>query len=144
MYTKRRKVRIVTKKRKVRRRTQSKNIRKKRNKTTKQNGGDLTDDEYKEYHDDNPNYPHNPSKKQLQSEQNQGLFRDNNGRLPYGIDPDPGQTEIGFYTKKNRDGLRAHLVNIYLLRKAREIMGWNSWRFTDEYGTNMNFSLKKL
>lgn len=143
MYTKRRKVRIVTKKRKVRRRTQSKNIRKKRNKTTAQNGGDLTPGDHIEYHD-NPNYPHNPSKKQLQSEQNQGLFRDNNGRLPYGIDPDPGKNEIRFYTKKNRDGLRAHLVNIYLLRKAREIMGWNSWRFTDEDGTNMNFSLRQL
>jgi hypothetical protein len=143
MYTKRRKVRIVTKKRKVRRRTQSKNIRKKRNKTTTQNGGDLTDDEYKEYHD-TKDYPHNPSKKQLQSEQKQGLFRDNNGRLPYGIDPDPGKNEIRNYTKKNRDGLRAHLVNIYLLRKAREIMGWNKWRFTDEDGTNMNFSLKQL
>ena len=143
MYTKRRKVRIVTKKRKVRHRTQSKNIRKKRNKTTKQNGGDLADDEYKEYHD-TKDYPHNPSKKQLLAEQKQGLFRDRNGRLPYGIDPDPGKNEIRFYTKKNRDGLRAHLVNIYLLRKAREIMGWNSWRFTDEDGTNMNLSPKQL
>ena len=143
MYTKRRKVRIVTKKRKVRRRTQSKNIRKKRNKTTKQNGGDLTDDEYNMYHNTN-DYPHNPSEKQIKSEEKQGLFRDRNGRLPYGIDPDPGKNEIRKYSRKNRDGLRAHLVNIYLLRKAREIMGWNSWRFTDEDGTNMNFSLKKL
>lgn len=143
MYTKRRKVRIVTKKRKVRRMTQSKNIRKKRNKTTKQNGGDLTDDEYNTYHD-TTDYPHNPSKKQLLAEQQQGLFRDRNGRLPYGIDPDPGENEIRKYSRKNRDGLRAHLVNIYLLRKAREIMGWNSWRFTDEYGTNMDISLKHL
>lgn len=143
MYTKRRKVRIVSKKRKVRRRTQSKNIRKKRNKTTTQNGGDLTDDEHKIYHN-NSNYPHNPSEKQLLSEKKRGIIRDNNGRLPYGIDPDPGKNEIRKYSKKNRDGLRAHLVNIYLFRKARENMGWNKWRITDKRETNMNFSLDQL
>ena len=140
MYTKRRKVRVVTKKRKLRRRTQSKNIRKK---TTKQNGGDLTPEEYIKYHD-NPKYPHNPTKAQILSEKKRGIIRDNNGRLPYGIDPDPGDNEIRFYSRKNRDGLRAHLVNIYLLRKAREIMGWNSWKLTDEYGTNMNFSPRQF
>jgi hypothetical protein len=143
MYTKRRKVRIVTKKRKVRHRTQSKNIRKKRNKTTKQNGGDLTVYEYKIYHN-NRNYPHNPSEEQILSEKKRGIIRDKNGRLPYGIDPDIGIREIRKYSKKNRDGLRAHLVNRYLFRKARENMGWNKWKITDKDGTNMNFSLKHL
>jgi len=130
MYTKRRKVSAFTKrKRKSRHLKCSKYVRKKSRKITKQRGGYCPHSSYE--------YPHNPTEKQLLFEKLIGLTRDGNCRLPEGIEPDPGTNRITKYSPYNRDGLRAHQLNLYLLNKALELMGWSEMRLTNRNGVNL-------
>ena len=130
MYTKRGKVSAFTKrKRKPRHLKCSKYVRKKTRKITKQRGGDCPPF--------NRDYPHNPTDKQILFEKILGLTRDGNCRLPEGIEPDPGTNRITKYSPYNRDGLRAHHVNLYFLNKALELMGWSEMRLTNRNGVNL-------
>ena len=130
MYTKRGKVSAFTKrKRKSRHLKCSKYVRKKTRKITKQRGGDCPPP--------HPKFPHNPTREQLLVEKILGLIRNDYCRLPEGIEPDPGTNCITKYSPYNRDGLRAHQVNLHFLNKALEVMGWSEMRLTNRDGVNI-------
>lgn len=130
MYVKpRRTYRTTSRKMKHDNKSRSKYNRKKKRKSTKQRGGTTS---YLP-----PIYPHNRSEEQLRYDESRGYIRNKNGRLIEGLEPDPGDNNILSYSPVNRDGLRAHLVNLHFLNKVHDILGWSGFRLTNRKGVNI-------